>query len=148
MRLEQYLLNEKYLERIKTRKGSVEIFINPSRKELIESNGKYGIRFIADNKTKKLYVWNAYDANHFDVWKQLKGKELPYIDVDMFHGLAETKGGKVILKETHQVRVWVFDKQDDKIKQLYKNFQWMNKYIDISNLYKILELELTNIALF
>lgn len=73
MRLKQYL-REKFAEGFNHWSGYVEIFVNPSRKEMNEalkqgSTGKT-VRFIADGKTKKLYVWSI-DVLHALAWKEL-----------------------------------------------------------------------------
>ena len=55
MRLQKYL-QEKYLTRIKhfhSSKTSFEVWVNPTSKEL-RNIGRY-VKFIADNKGKKLY---------------------------------------------------------------------------------------------
>lgn len=73
MRLQQYI-NEKYLARFKDLfiDSSTEIYVNPSMRDLKEL--KNSVRFIADAKTKRVYVWNAMDLFHKSAWERLKEK--------------------------------------------------------------------------
>jgi len=88
-----------------------------------------GIRFTADNKTKTLYVWDSYRANHSAVWDEVIGKGLrTYIcdpNTKVLQGGAAKKGGK-----------WGMDRWDDyedkfhsKVKLIKKAFKWVERYI-------------------
>ena len=62
-----------------------EIFVNPTKKELdivynegMEIEGYRGIRFIADNKNKKLYVFNS-DMLHGGIVKRIFKINYPII---------------------------------------------------------------------
>jgi len=70
------LLLEKYLTGFKNPTGMsnsdtiVEIYKNPTPKE-IKGTGSNGFRFIADSKSKTLYIWGAWDALHQDSWRNI-----------------------------------------------------------------------------
>ncbi|HUS50735.1 MAG TPA: hypothetical protein VMZ91_11265 [Candidatus Paceibacterota bacterium] len=77
VKLDKYLKNKKLMEEwadsIKPHKKTYEIFVNPSRKEMLEVVNKdvdMAFRFIADSRTKKLYVFN-YNLMHVDVCEKL-----------------------------------------------------------------------------
>lgn len=63
-------LNEEYYKRFK----NTEIYVNPSRKELLSAFGKgAALRWMSNWKKKLIYVWNA-DYIHLevaDVYKEL-----------------------------------------------------------------------------
>lgn len=66
-------LLEKYLIGFKKYGKIVDIYENPTKKELREI-GK-DIRWIADSKRQKVYMWPAIQSIHLDAWLQIK-KEL------------------------------------------------------------------------
>jgi len=78
MRLQSYL-QEEYLTRISqvVRRGtdkSFEVFVNPSKKELRKlktKDGDFVVRWIADVKKEKLYVWNGDGPLHDSAWLQI-----------------------------------------------------------------------------
>jgi hypothetical protein len=70
-------LLEKYLTGFKTPTGMsdktdsiVDVYKNPTPNE-IRSVGSNGFRFIADSKTKTLYIWGAWSALHQDAWRNI-----------------------------------------------------------------------------
>jgi hypothetical protein len=71
-RLQHYLLNEEFIEGFKVRKGYVEVFKNPSKKEYNELLGRNddGVRaFLVKND---IYVWHIYGALHAEVDRKMK----------------------------------------------------------------------------
>jgi hypothetical protein len=93
---------ETYLETVHAYDRSpVEVFVNPSKKELIKDVGK-DIKFICDATTKQLYAWNE-KAFHHDVMAALhiqpnkvgtiyyKGRSFD-ISIDFFQGYGERSG--------------------------------------------------------
>ena len=86
MRLKQYLLNEKYFGRCNIRKHSFGIFVNPSNKEMKDIDSEE-LRFTADSKTKKVYVWDANEAIHNDVWDEASSS---IWDSGKFYGISES----------------------------------------------------------
>lgn len=73
-------LCEKFLD-AKTRGGNtVEVFVNPSKRDIKyaqDAQGSYSknIRFIADGNTKSMYIWNAALELHSEMlsWLQQQG---------------------------------------------------------------------------
>lgn len=61
---------EKYLTGFKKYGHIVDVYENPTKKELREIGDK--TRFIADAKNKKVYVWSAMGAVHGDTWTKIK----------------------------------------------------------------------------
>jgi len=70
MRFLKYI-NEEFLGYLEGYNRSVELFINPDRKEMQEatSNGN-SARFIGFNKD--LYLWDSYGLLHADVAQEIK----------------------------------------------------------------------------
>lgn len=69
MRLQRYL-KEKFYDAFKKWGDEVEIFMNPNSKEIKEIKSASGlgtIRFFANMKEKKVYMWNGDNAIHQDV---------------------------------------------------------------------------------
>lgn len=134
MRLQQYL-NDEYLGRYTLYGKSIEVFVNPSKKELkdiitIDGKRKNDIRFIADRKKKKLYAWNSIGGIHYDIWYRI-GDNRRYDDVTLFSGLAEVKGGKMIMYESHVLPTTLMDGyfySTDPIGDFIEDFKWVNKY--------------------
>lgn len=94
------LLLEKWLLAFKKYGHMLEIFENPTRKELAEI-GKTQ-RFILDAKRKKVYIWPATGAIHTDAWIHLK-KELNdsrhvYKSGDLIAGVQES--GRLLIYNT------------------------------------------------
>lgn len=56
--------------------GIYTVYINPTGAEIEDAfkeyKGSETVRFIADSKTKKLYVWEAHFVIHFKVSKMLR----------------------------------------------------------------------------
>lgn len=114
MRLYKHL-KEEYLTRVKSMIArSTEVFVNPSKKELMEIGQV--IRFIADDKNKKVYVWDAVKAFHKQTWRQIKDDSRSEIDPTLLLGTATRSG--IIYKGYPQYTEY----QDP------KNFKWIRKY--------------------
>lgn len=76
MRFLKYL-QEEWIATRKRGKSSYPIFVNPDKSELTEiiktsKWGHGGVRFIADFKGKKVYVWDAGEEIHDSVYRFLK----------------------------------------------------------------------------
>ena len=75
----------------------VEVFVNPSKKEMREAaNNEFNtmtpfVRFIADYKRKRLYIWRA-NCNHQVIDT---GLGLDTTALDSLWGVAEFKGGQL-----------------------------------------------------
>jgi hypothetical protein len=64
-------LVEKYLTGFKKYGHMVDVFENPSKKEMAEI-GTGTFRFILDSKRQKIYVWSAMGSVHTDAWINIK----------------------------------------------------------------------------
>ena len=147
MRFENYL-TEKYLASVKSRwirGGIAEIFINPNKLDFnsMVTNGVDEIRFMADNVTKNVFVWNADSSLHSEVWahsslSKYSGGRLPLpYNTELFTGTAYKKGNKFVMFESDQ-----FDSdlngnnreyKDRALKIISQDWNWVNKYVDMSN---------------
>lgn len=134
MRLQKYL-NDEYLDRYKLYGKSVEVFVNPSKKELkeiieFEDKKKNDIRFIADRKRKKVYAWNSLGGTHYDMWYRI-GDNRRYDDITLFSGLANLKGGKMAMYDSHVLPTTLIDGyfySVDPIGDFIEDFKWAKKH--------------------
>jgi hypothetical protein len=90
------LIVEKYLTAIKDYGSIVEIFVNPTKKEMRDDVGDI-FRFIADAKNKKVFMFSQHTL-HSRAWANAISKETNdnrrlYFDPDLFAGVVE--GNKV-----------------------------------------------------
>ena len=147
MRLKSYILNEEYLTRVKDiRGGSHEVWINPSFKELMEivKNEFKVVRFIGYKNN--LYAWYGYKLlMHNTFWKNYMKRDLME-DMEkllIFPGIAIKKGAKFVLEETMLTEELLdmvnYKINEDEFNIVEKKFEWINKYIDISNLKYLLQ---------
>lgn len=111
------------------------IFINPSSSDYVELNKNsrhHAVRFIADNKQKKAYVWDC-DALHPEVRNiiQLTGN---YAGSDILDGVAGLHNGKSILESSDYLdnlssnSQWK-DNRNKLLKILNTNWDWLDKYV-------------------
>ena len=120
-----------------------------------ETSSHGEIRFVAVDKSKKVYVWDAYKGIHIDVWILLLGKKEKLSlreynrkkNIDILPGLAKKKGKKWVMVSSDEIDEFFYRRKDPEstknlmgyvpekidIKVLKKNFQWVNKYIDINS---------------
>jgi hypothetical protein len=94
-------LSENWITSFSKNGSNVNIFVNPGSSDILElvkgtREKDTPIRYVADAKIKKVYVWNAYAAIHYDV--------APYInpsydrsgnDSHVIFGYGYTLGGKI-----------------------------------------------------
>ena len=105
MRFNNYL-KEEYL----TIMGKMSIFVNPTTTE-IGKFGKYSIRFIADHRTKELFIWDGERELHIDVLNYLIDKDklepVSATDIwkssDLLTGVAYNKAGKLDFSTSDQI---------------------------------------------
>ena len=136
-RLQKYLINEKYEMRIKVGSKSYEVFVNPSLKEMREVDSISGFRFMADDRNKKVYVWDAYAALHEEAWEQIKNGRLKN-DVYkgyILPGYSSFEGTKPYMDEAdgdNYFENYMEDEDIDMVSVL-KKWKWVNKYIDVND---------------
>lgn len=106
-----------------------DVFVNPSRKDIYDARFDYAtemhddsVRFIADEKKKRVFVWGAYNGLHQDIWNHIKkdisdSRKLYEAD-DLLMGVYDVKKRKVTFEsrrfftpkayETIQQKDWSF----------------------------------------
>jgi hypothetical protein len=134
------LIPEEYYTRIKAKYAkdlSFEVFVNPSTREkrdLFEM-----VKFIADLKEKKVYVWNEYGLLHQDFWQSDKSRNLYHdtLNRKTILGYASNKGGKLVMNGFdggHFVEELLLSfKEKSDAEKFVKSISWINKYIDLDN---------------
>ena len=111
-------------------KKTAEVFINPTSKEMDEVSqtvyGKKYIRFIANSKTKEIYAFPP-EVMHAVINKKLNLKSSEYFSI---WGVAEKNGSKWTAISFDQAAF------EEKVKNsiIKKNWDWVNKFIDINTL--------------
>ena len=126
MRLQQYI-NEEYSFGFKHVGKYIEVFSNPSQKEIKEI-GK-SLRFFADNKSRKIYAFNGYNLIHGQAWeyfpeKVKKGRG--FIDTSL---LPIAKESKYVFIDT----LYVGDEENRHVKGvLDQDWKWVDKYVKVS----------------
>lgn len=126
-------LLESYYDSVNSGGRNIQIFVNPTPDDYKELNAKK-VRFIADAKNKKIYVWNAYFAIHNAIAYKI-GLE-PRMEVDLFSGESDYYSNKLYMKESSRVRNYVKNRNDSSKEQKYltnffsQNWSWLDKYVD------------------
>jgi oligoribonuclease (3'-5' exoribonuclease)/8-oxo-dGTP pyrophosphatase MutT (NUDIX family) len=100
------------------RDKEAEIYLNPSPREIQKMKGEYSqIRALLDGD--KIFMWDAYQAIHFQVWEELKKANLigpDPISLDMyFNG---TKVAEVMVTDFTEKTKW---HHDPKLKEIILN---------------------------
>jgi hypothetical protein len=106
-------ISEEWFRSVKNGNITANVYINPGSSDITElyksaalanRPGNPPVRFIADSKTQKVYVWDAYYAYHDDVAKIL-GFSRPneYLDEPPFvyDGYGKISQGKLIGNDEH-----------------------------------------------
>jgi len=110
-----------------------EIFINPSKKELIdvdkESQFEDGVRFFADPNHKEVYAISA-DVLHMDFSAYLSKKYNIYLSwTNSLSGIARNIKGNWVFVESDFMQAGWGDWQKEIKKLLDTDWNWVNKYI-------------------
>jgi len=143
MRLEKYL-QEKYMGSKKTpyRKAAYSVYENPTMLEMnmaLEESLLPGIRFIADDLNKKVFVWSS-EAIHAWIWNDFlaktyaKGRE-PKVNISpgLLPGMAEKKGNKFVMVRGDQIihsRSMTNSEWSDEIFKI--DWKWADKYVNVT----------------
>ncbi len=113
----------------------VEFFVNPSKREMNDASGQgrggvTSIRFIADNKKKKVFVWNP-EFLHNSAWKQIGDKRVYSNDITLLPGIAEKRGSNWVMSSGSGK---LFEKPGElKTNEAFKRWNWVEKYIKIED---------------
>jgi hypothetical protein len=139
-----FFMNEEYFGRFKGDYSGKKftVFKNPTSKEIRETAEISGsIRFIADAKTKDIYIWNAMGGIHIDVWDEdrdvNKGRhyEDAVLDLEVLWGVCKIRGGKMVMTDSDNILAG-YPPHDD-LPQLKHNMKWLNRYIEIDRYFDI-----------
>lgn len=131
-------MDESYETRVKDAGKSYEVFSNPSFKEMKElSQNGLGIKFIADNKKKLVFVWDVYGPLHGPTWHQLNSADLSddIYDGRILPGYARLIKGKAIMSSldgNSEFEFYVKEKEIS-VNDVLKKWRWVEKYIKISD---------------
>ena len=131
MKFKRYL-SESFYKSFKDKQfGSyVEIFKNPDRQEIMDCIDKSWqvVRFVADSKTKSLYVFTSDVVLHAQAWPYISGKKDIYKNPNLLPGSAEYSSGSFLVLPEDLERL-----SNNQIKGiLKKDWKWLEKYkIDV-----------------
>ena len=110
--------------------GYTEVFVNPTKSEMNNIGGKQ-LRFFADTKKKKLYVFKL-ECYHMDAWEEIIQKETgdrrDYNDITLLFGVIEKIKGKWHMITSDECEADEWEPEDIK---------WAEKYIDFSPWYSV-----------
>jgi hypothetical protein len=105
----------------------VEVFENPISKDFQQFNKQGELRFIANNRTKKMYVFGSDVAIHDQVMSKMK---FPYIP-DILLGEASFRGGKWMMIDSDYTK---FKGGANYARSQQKmDWSWAEKYISNIN---------------
>jgi len=137
-------INEKYYN---TFKDGVAVFVNPNSRDVAKLikmmkqslRWPYEIRFAADLRNQKVYVWDAYEKIHVDFYKEIIG----HIDYEeestqWISGSGEISNGKIFAIDSD---LWADTLLDEVVLPTLETFietdkyNWIDKYMDTTKLY-------------
>lgn len=115
-----------YLKTIKPtmygRTKEVDVFLNPSPSDVkdIKNAGSTYVRFIADKRNQKLYIWGGSLAMHEDVGLSLGMRYVHGTD-DYIPGEADIEGFTLKLNNDYDLDLF--------LKLSHEGWEWVKKYI-------------------
>lgn len=130
----------------------IDIYVNPSSSDLIElkKSTTYYVRFIADSRNKKLYVWNGETLLHAQVARHLNlNRRIESIPDQTLIGTADIRSGRLYARYSDYLYSMLKDlnryksdatpgsyiqKQLNYFLTLKDEFNWMIHYMDISEI--------------
>lgn len=123
-------LSEEWFKQLKRdyNNAPFDVYVNPGSSDFIDiykKDKRTRIRFLADNKTKKVYVWDAFLAIHPYVAKELGISFNLYSchDPNIITGEANISG-------SHASVLTVYPTNPNLIKDVAKiNWLWLNGYL-------------------
>jgi len=144
------LLLESYLTSFRNKGVAVEVYINPTEKELRKLG--YDIRFTAISDTKEIYCWSAHGEFHKRT-KALLNIKCPGQEVaghwckNMLEGVAEKQGTRYVMTRSECFdRLFSAFKSDagelnDEREALQKilitDWRWVEQYIEVGGYLKV-----------
>jgi hypothetical protein len=146
-------ISEEYFSAKRVRANFVEVYVNPTQSEIISACSKDSkrIRFTANAKNQKVFIWNAMNAIHYDMLPML-GQEYTDVYPNIIGGLAEVQGGKTVMvgwdNFHHIMDVMSSSSRSNAIEFLTKlfsyNWSWLDKYFQATNYINKRKLEFEN----
>jgi hypothetical protein len=128
---------EEYEKRVKLGRGtSVEVFFNPSKKEL-GSVYPY-VKFVADNRDKKVWVWDGYDGPlHAPMWTTIKTTKL-VSDIKKGYILAgyagmDSRGSKPVMDDGDGDATTENYFTKHNVDDIADKFKWVNTFIEVDS---------------
>jgi hypothetical protein len=142
MKFKQFI-NEKYLTTFSNAGNNIEVFLNPSSKELRDIPSFPAYRFLINFKTKEFYAWhvNTFHDNIMDfvssknLAKFPKFKEYWYGHKNndyIFTGSVDPDGS------VYSDHMYTLKKDGDNLKLLKHDFSWLKHFININKLKDLL----------
>jgi hypothetical protein len=130
---------------VTTNGRSFKVFVNPDQSQLQKIGNV--IRFIADGKTKTLYVWDYNAGLHTEVSSELKLGDTPN-SVDYLKGSARKRNdGSYAMRDSQFLKSFVGDFTDSDKKFLSRilnqNWSWVNPHIRVTEWLSTLKEALT-----
>lgn len=137
--------------------NAIDIYSNPSTSDLVELRKQtiYDVRFIADGKSKTLYIWNGEAILHSQAAKHLGlSNRIAGIPDNILLGTASISGGKLVARYSDNLYMMIKDllafkseinknsylrKRYDYLKNLGKNFNWISRYMDLSEITNMID---------
>ena len=149
MRLNKFL-KERFEIGFKIYGEYYEIFSNPTSKEFKEvvydEAGQKVIRFIANKRNKRVYIFHQQGYTHPEAWNELKKQNIEkgssYLSEskkgNLLGGYGMLKGGKCVLFSSEPIDYdpW------DYTKIIKGNWSWVDKYIFVTDYIEKLRLRL------
>jgi len=114
--------------------NTVEIFVDPTTKEMLEVEKHLSLRFIADYRTKKVYVFSP-NSLHWEVAEKLglaSGMEDYFQDTKLLGGVGMLKNGKFRLERLpHNVRSIAAGTKElqELVTKAKRDWSFVDKYI-------------------
>lgn len=112
---------------------NVDVFVNPTTKEMLEAEDKLCLRFIANFSDKKVYVFNP-DVTHQEMAMKLnlsKSLDDYRYDTKLLGGVAKISGGKFKIIEIHNLDI--IGSHEHKLARSRRDWSFINKYIIASD---------------
>lgn len=150
-------LSEDYFDSKNVNGQLVTIFENPSASEFRElerdsrkSGGGNVLRCIADAKTQKVYVWDAYNARHVDIRTSVLHLPASYDQSpNTIDAYVEVSGGKAKMFAWEDLQFYLVKYKTQKSAKLDRHFAtvfsnrwtWLDRYIDSTRFIMNLQLE-------
>jgi hypothetical protein len=133
---------EEYKTSFRIGSNYIEIFSNPSKKELLSCGDE--IRFTADADKKEVYVWDGNLAIHDDANKTLGYGGL-WFKKPILTGIAQKEGSTYYAyrsDELESINLSPPGSEEFLTKLLSYDWDFVNRYINIKDLLQILSIKL------